>query len=110
MSYIQKVVAILPPGLTIVPTGTTAGGSTSQLQSEINALNAELQVAQAEIQAMQAELALQPEYFLRAGLAVAALYAEEVRAASLVSLRMKQKLCKLLQLETMSLSLVSPTW
>lgn len=60
MSYIQEVIAIVPDGSPLAPSVITP-----QQQAQINQI--------------QQELAMQPEYFLRWGLATGALYAEEVR-------------------------------
>ena len=67
MSYIQEVIAVVPPGspLAQATTSSTVTPSSAILQQQIDEI--------------KAELALQPEYFLRWGLSTGALYAEEVQ-------------------------------
>ena len=67
MSYIQEVIAVVPPGspLAASTSSSSVTPSTAILQQQIDEI--------------KAELALQPEYFLRWGLSTGALYAEEVQ-------------------------------
>ena len=66
MSYIQEVIAVIPPGSPLER--SVRGRSTPSTA-----------ILQQQIDEIKAELALQPEYFLRWGLSTGALYAEEVQ-------------------------------
>ena len=67
MSYIQEVIAVIPPGSPLDRSTTRSTGGPSNI------------ILQQQIDEIKAELALQPEYFLRWGLSTGALYAEEVQ-------------------------------
>ena len=67
MSYIQEVIAVVPPGSPLTQSATRSTGGPSNV------------ILQQQIDEIKAELALQPEYFLRWGLSTGALYAEEVQ-------------------------------
>ncbi len=67
MSFIQEVIAVIPPGSPLDRSLPRSSGGPSTV------------ILQQQIDEIKAELALQPEYFLRWGLSTGALYAEEVQ-------------------------------